>query len=160
MTSILRKAHLLSTAFGLVMVAAAGFQTAGVALVVAMVSAVAVLAGIALRVAATIAVLLAAAAIVISDAAPMLAALAGLSAACYLVLRYTEAGLAGVIGASAPALLAALGFTFVGVLAASFPFELPWLPLLAPLAVLGIYVLATRPFYQAGEGELELSSKS
>jgi hypothetical protein len=160
MTSLLRTAHLLSTAFGLMMVAAAGFQTTGVALVVAMVAGVAVLAGIALRVAATVAVLSAAAAIVISDAPPMLAALAGLSAACYLVLRYTEAGLAGVIGASAPALLAALGFTFVGVLAASFPFELPWLPLLAPLAVLGIYVLATRPFYKAGEGELELSSRS
>jgi hypothetical protein len=160
MTSLLRTAHLLSTAFGLMMVAAAGFQTTGVALVVAMVAGVAVLAGIALRVAATVAVLSAAAAIVISDAPPMLAALAGLSAACYLVLRYTEAGLAGVIGASAPALIAALGFTFVGVLAASFPFELPWLPLLAPLAVLGIYVLATRPFYKAGEGELELSSRS
>jgi hypothetical protein len=25
--------------------------------------------------------------------------------------------------------------------------------------VLGIYVLATRPFYQAGEGKLEISSK-
>ncbi|HEX3287278.1 MAG TPA: hypothetical protein VHT50_22115 [Mycobacterium sp.] len=160
MTSLLRTAHLLSTSFGLMMVAAAGFQTTGVALVVAMVAGVAVLAGIVLRVAATVAVLSAAAAIVISDAPPMLAALAGLSAACYLVLRYTEAGLAGVIGASAPALLAALGFTFVGVLAASFPFELPWLPLLAPLAVLGIYVLATRPFYKAGEGELELSSRS
>ena len=85
----------------------------------------------------------------------MLAALAGLSAACYLVLRYTEGGRAAVIGASAPAMLAALGFTFVGVLAASFPFELPWLPLLAPLAVFGIYVLATRPFYKAGEGKLE-----
>ena len=60
-----------------------------------------------------------------------------------------------VLGASAPAMLAALGFTFVGVLAASFPFELPWLPLLAPLAVFGIYVLATRPFYQAAEGKLE-----
>jgi hypothetical protein len=160
MTSLLRTAHLLSTSFGLMMVAAAGFQTTGVALVVAMVAGVAVLAGIVLRVAATVAVLSAAAAIVISDAPPMLAALAGLSATCYLVLRYTEAGLAGVIGASAPALLAALGFTFVGVLAASFPFELPWLPLLAPLAVLGIYVLATRPFYKAGEGELELSSRS
>ena len=119
-----------------------------------------VLAGIAFRVAATLAVLLAAAAVVISDAPPMLAALAGLSAACYLVMRYTEAGRSGVIGASAPALLAALGFTFVGVLAASFPFELPWLPLLAPLTVLGIYVLATRQFYQAGEGKLELSSRS
>jgi hypothetical protein len=159
-TGLLRRAHLLSTAFGLMMVAAAGFQTAGVMLIVAMVAAVAVLAGIALRVSATLAVLLAAAAIVISDAPPMLAGLAGLSATCYLVLRYTEAGLIGVIGASAPALLVALGFTFVGVLAASFPFELPWLPLLAPLAVLGIYVLATRPFYKAGEGELELSSRS
>jgi hypothetical protein len=109
---------------------------------------------------ATLAVLLAAAAIVLSDAPPMPAALAGLSAACYLVLRHTEGGPASVIGASAPALVAALGFTFVGVLAASFPFELPWLPLLAPLAVFGIYVLATRPFYKAADGELELSSRS
>ncbi len=160
MTDLLRRAHLLSTAFGLVMVAAAGIQTSGVALVVAMAAAAAVLVGIGIRIAATLAVLLAATAGVISDAPPMLTALAGLSAACYLVLRYTEGGRAGVIGASAPALLAALGFTFVGVLAASFPFELPWLPLLAPLAVFGIYVLVTRPFYRAGEGKLELSSRS
>jgi len=160
MIPLLRKSHLLSTAFGLVMVAAAGMQTDGVALVVAMLAAAAVFAGIALRVAATPAVLLAAVAIVITDAAPLPAALAGLSAACYLVLRYTEGGRAAVINASAPAMLAALGFTFVGVLAASFPFELPWLPLLAPLAVFGIYVIATRPFYKASEGELELSSRS
>jgi hypothetical protein len=160
MTPILRKAHLLSTAFGLLMGAAAGIQTAGAALVVAMLSAVAVLVGIAFRVAATAAVLLAAGAIVISDAPPMLAALAGLTAACYLVLRYTEGGSTRVIGASAPAMIVALGFTFVGVLAASFPFELPWLPLLAPLAVFGIYVLVTRPFYNVGEGKLKLSSKS
>jgi hypothetical protein len=159
MTKFLRKAHLLSTAFGLVMVAAAGFQTAGPALILAMLAAAMVLAGIPLRIAATVAVLVAAAAVVVSDAPPMLAALAGLSAACYLVLRYTEGGSTRVLGASAPAMVAALGFTFVGVLAASFPFELPWLPLLAPLAVLGIYVLATRPFYQAGEGKLEISSK-
>jgi hypothetical protein len=160
MTNILRKAHLLSTAFGLVMVAASGFQTAGPALVLAMLAAAAVLAGILIRVAATVAVLSSAAAIVVSDAPPMLAALAGLSAACYLVLRFTEGGSTRVLGASTPAMVAALGFTFVGVLAASFPFELPWLPLLAPLAVFGIYVLATRPFYQAGEGELEVSSRS
>jgi hypothetical protein len=149
MTTVLRRAHLLSTAFGLMMAAAAGVQTAGNALVVAIAAVVAVLGGIVFRVSATVAVLLAAAAIVLSDAPPLLAALTGLSAAGYLVLRYTEAGSFGVIGASAPALLAALGFTFVGVLAASFPFELPWLPLLAPLAVFGIYVLAIRPFYKA-----------
>ena len=160
MTDLIRRAHLLSTGFGLVMLAASGFQTGGSALVLAMLAAAAVLAGIAFRVAATAAVLLAAAAIVVADAPPMLAALAGLSAACYLVLRYTEGGSIRVIGASASAMLAALGFAFVGVLAASFPFELPWLPMLAPLAVLGIYVLATRPFYQAGKDELDISSRS
>ncbi|OBB09431.1 hypothetical protein A5662_08700 [Mycobacteriaceae bacterium 1482268.1] len=160
MTDIVRKAHLLSTAFGLMMVAAVGFENDGAALVLAMCAAAAVVAGIAVRVAATAAVLSAAAALVVSDAAPMLAALAGLSAACYLVLRYTEGESTRVMGASAPALLAALGFSFVGVLAVSFPFELPWLPLLAPLAVFGIYVLAIRPFYRAGEGKLEISSRS
>ncbi len=146
MTRILRRAHLLSTVFGLMMVTAAGIQTDGPVLVVAMLAVLAVVAGIVFRVAATLAVLLAAAAVMVSEAPPMLAALAGLSAACYLVLRHTEGGPAGVFGASAPAMIAALGFTFVGVLAASFPFELPWLPLLAPLAVFGIYVLALRPF--------------
>jgi hypothetical protein len=160
MTDVLRKAHLLSTAFGLMMVAAAGFETDRPALAFAMAAAAAVVAGIPLRIAATTAVLLAAAAIVVSDAPPMPAALAGLSAACYLVLRYTEGGSTRVIGASVPAMLAALGFTFVGVLASSFPFELPWLPLLAPLTVFAIYVLATRPFFQAGEGKLSISSRS
>jgi hypothetical protein len=159
-TRIVRGAHLLSAAFGLMMVAAAGFQTAGPALVLAMVGAAMVLVGIPFRTAATVAVLSAAAAIVVSEAPPMLTALAGLSAACYLVLRYTEGASIRVLGASAPAMLAALGFTFVGVLAASFPFELPWLPLLAPAAVFAIYVLATRPFYEAAEGKLEISSRS
>jgi hypothetical protein len=157
---LLRRAHLLSTAFGLMMVAAAGFQTSGPPLLLAMGAAAAVLTGIALRVVATVAVLLAASAIMVADSPPMLAALSGLSAACYLVLRYTEGGSMRVLGASAPAMLAALGFTFVGVLAASFPFELPWVPLLAPLAVFGIYALATRPFYKASEGEWEISSRS
>jgi hypothetical protein len=156
----LRNAHVLSTGFGLVMMAAAGFQTTGTAFAVAMAAGAAVVAGIGLRIAATSAVLLAAAAVVLSDAPPLLAALAGLCAACYLVLRHTESGPIGVIAASAPTMIAALGFTFVGVLAASFPFELPWLPLLAPLAVFGIYVLCTRPFYRAGDGGLGVSSRS
>jgi hypothetical protein len=160
MTSIIRRAHLLSAAFGLMMMAAAGFQTAGPALALAMLGAAMGVVGIAFRIAATPAVLSAAAALVVSDAPPMLAALAGLSAACYLVLRYTEGNSTRVLGASAPAMLAALGFSFVGVFAASFPFELPWLPLLAPAAVFAIYVLATRPFYQAAEGKLEISSRS
>jgi hypothetical protein len=160
MTKMLATLHLPSTAFGLMMAAAAGLQTQGPALAAAMLAAFAVVVSIAFRLAATVAVLAAAAAVAIGDAGPMLAGLAGLSAACYLVLRYTETGSVRSLGASSPALLAALGLTFVGVLAASFPFEVPWLPLVAPLAVFAIYVLTTRPFYRAGEGTLDVSSRS
>jgi hypothetical protein len=45
-----------------------------------------------------------------------------------------------------PTIIGALGFSFAGLVATSFPLQLPWVPLVAPLAVLGIYVLATRPF--------------
>lgn len=160
MTLWLRRVHLLSTAFGLMMAAAAGIQTDGPALVCALLSVIAVLAGMAFRPSASGAVLLATAALVLSDGPPMVAALTGLSAACYLVLRHTEAGPVSVIGASTPAMLSALGFTFVGVLAASFPFEVPWLPLLAPVAVFAIYVLATRPFFTASAGGPEVNSRS
>jgi len=59
------------------------------------------------------------------------------------VLRH---GGAAVVTATQPTMLAAVGFTFVGVIAALFPLQAAWLPLLAPLTVLGLYVLATRPF--------------
>ncbi len=156
MTRVVGKDHLLSIAFGLVMATAAGIQTTGVAFVVAILAVLSVLVGIGFRLAATLAVLLAATAVMLTEAEPLLAGLAGLSAACYLVLRHTEGGSTGLTGASSPAMVAALGFTFVGVLAASFPFELPWLPLLAPPAVFAAYVLATRPFFlKAESGTLE-----
>ena len=43
-------------------------------------------------------------------------------------------------------MVSAVGFTLVGLAATAFPLQLPWLPLLAPLAGLAIYLLATRPF--------------
>ncbi|MGA7054195.1 MAG: hypothetical protein WBZ37_23580, partial [Mycobacterium sp.] len=52
----------------------------------------------------------------------------------------------GVVMGNWPTVVAAAGFTFVGLVATSFPLQLPWLPLAAPLAVLAIYVLAVRPF--------------
>jgi hypothetical protein len=134
------QARALSTAFGLVMVAAGAVQADGIALVVAGLSAVAVLAGTVIRPAATLAVLLAVAVIVIGDAPPMLAALCGLSAAAYLVLRHTAT-------ASAPTVIGAVGVTAAGLAAVSLPVSLPWVPLLAPIAVLAVVVLATRPFW-------------
>jgi hypothetical protein len=147
MTHALGRAHLPSTALGLVMAAAAGIHTAGLAFVIALLASLAVLVGIGFRAAGTLAVLLAAAAVMLTDAQPLVAGLAGLSASCYLLLRHTETGLAGLAAASSPAMIAALGFTFVGVMAAAFPLQLPWLPLLAPLAVFAVYVLACWPFF-------------
>lgn len=130
----------VATAFGLVMVASAAVQAAGPALIAAVVAAAAVLVSSWIRPAAAIAVLCTVAVIVFADAAPVLTATAGLCAAAYLVLRHTAA-------VSAPTVLGAVGFTAAGLAAVSLPFQLPWVPLLAPLAVLGLYVLMTRPFW-------------
>jgi len=130
----------VSTAFGLVMVASAAVQADGPGLVAAVVAAAAVLVGSVFRPAATIAVLATVAVIVLADAAPVLTATSGLCAAGYLVLRHTAA-------VTSPTMLGAVGFTAVGLAAASLPIQLPWVPLLAPLAVLVLYVLVTRPFW-------------
>jgi hypothetical protein len=132
----------VSTAFGLVMVASAAVLADGPGLIAAVVAAAAVLVGSVFRPVAAIAVLLTVAVIVLTDAPPVLTATAGLCAAAYLVLRHTGA-------VSAPTVLGAVGFTAAGLAAASLPFQLPWVPLLAPLAVLLLYVLMTRPFWTA-----------
>jgi hypothetical protein len=92
------------------------------------------------RLAATIAVLLTVVVLVLADAPPVLTATAGLCAAAYLVLHHTAA-------VTSPTVLGAVGFTAAGLVAASLPGELPWVPLLAPVAVLALYVLMTRPFW-------------
>lgn len=115
--------------------------------VVAVVAAlIAVAAGTLLRSAATLAVLLTVIVLVISDAPAPLAALSGLYAAAYLLCRHAGAAAAHVVTCSPPTMVSVVGFTFAGLVATSFPLQLPWLPLIAPLAVLAIYVVATRPF--------------
>jgi hypothetical protein len=140
----LYSARLLSTLFGLLMALTAGAHARGVALLVVALTGAAVVIGIGLRWAATLAVLLALSAIVLTDPAPVLAAVIGLCAAVYLVLRHA-------VGApttlTLPTVVGAVGFTLAGVVAALFPVQLPWLPLVAPLAVFGIFALATRPYW-------------
>ncbi len=130
----------VATAFGLVMVASAAVQADGPGLAAAVAAAAAVLAGSVFRPAATIAVLLAVAVIVLADAPPVLTATSGLCAAAYLALRHTAA-------VSSPTVLGAVGFTAAGLAAVSLPIELPWVPLVAPVAVLVLYVVVTRPFW-------------
>lgn len=130
----------LSTAFGLVMVAAAALESDDLALALCAMAVIMVLAGNVFRPAATLAVLSTAAALALASAMPALAALCGLSGAAYLVLRHTA-------DVTVPTVIGALGFTTVGMVAVLMPFELPWVPLVAPLAVLAAVVLATRPFW-------------
>ncbi len=141
----LRGTQSLATVFGLLMVGAAALGCHGPAVVAAALAVLAVGVGIAYRPAATVAVLLVVCLLVASNPPVVLAAWSGLCAAAYLVCRHATATPAVVIG-SWPTIVAAVSFTFAGLAATSFPLQLPWLPLVAPLAVLGIYVLATRPF--------------
>jgi hypothetical protein len=123
-----------------VMVASAAVQADGPGVIAAVVAAVAVLVGSVFRPAATIAVLLTIGALVLAAAPPVLTATSGLCAAAYLVLRHTSA-------VTAPTVLGAVGFTAAGLAAAALPIQLPWVPLVAPLAVLVLYVLVTRPYW-------------
>jgi hypothetical protein len=136
----------LSVIFGLLMVGAAAVGSHGLPVAAGAVAVIAVGVGIAFRPAATAAVLLSVALIVVSNPSHVLAALSGLCAAAYLVCRHAVGEHAGVVMGSWPTVVGAAGFTFAGLVATSFPLQLPWLPLAAPLAVLAIYVLATRPF--------------
>lgn len=135
-----------STVFGLLMAAAAAVQADGPASIAVALAVIAVLAGLRFRSAATLAVLLTVSAIVLSDTSALLAALSGLSAAAYLVLRHAVGAPAGAVTTTWPTVAAAVSFTLAGVVATSMPVQVPWLPLLAPLAVVGIYALAMRPF--------------
>ncbi|MHA7648979.1 hypothetical protein ACX9NE_04255 [Mycobacterium sp. ML4] len=135
--------RVFSVLFGLLMVAAAAVGTHGLPLLAGAAAGLAVGLGTVLRSAATLAVLLTVMVIVASDTSHVLAALSGLCAAAYLVCRHA----AGQASAENwPTIVAAVGFTFVGLVATSFSLQVPWLPLVAPLAVMAIYILATRPF--------------
>jgi hypothetical protein len=137
---------ILSAACGLLMVGAVGIGSHGPALVAATSAVVAVVAGTLFRPVATLAVLLTVVVIALSDAAATLAAVSGLSAAVYLVLRHAAGSRAGLDSVSGATPVGAVGFTFAGLVATAFPLQLPWLPLLAPLAAFAVYLLATRPF--------------
>lgn len=145
-------AHLLSTGCGLLMVAAVGVGAHGTARSLAVVATLAVAGATMVRPLATLAVLLTAAIIAVTGPTAVVAALAGLSAVVYLVLRHSASSGVGLDSVSPTTLISALGFTLVGLAATAFPLRVPWLPLLAPLAVFAIYLFATRPFLRDEDG--------
>jgi hypothetical protein len=100
----------------------------------------------------TLAVLLTVMVVEMSGAPATVAAVSGLSAAVYLVLRHAAGSGSGLDVVSGATLVSAVGFTVVGLVSTAFPLRLPWLPLLAPLAVFAVYLLATRPYLRDDDG--------
>jgi hypothetical protein len=139
-------ALVVSTIIGVVMVGLAAAGSHGMAVAAGAAALIAVGVGVVYRPAATVAVLASVATIVASDPSLVFAAWSGLCAVAYLVCRHVVGTPAGVVMWSWPTAIAAVGFTCAGVVATAFPLQVPWLPLAAPLGVLAIYVLATRPF--------------
>ena len=50
------------------------------------------------------------------------------------------------VTATQPTIVGALAFTFAALVATVIPLQLPWLPLLAPVTILAIYVIVTQQF--------------
>ncbi|AKS33911.1 hypothetical protein [Mycolicibacterium goodii] len=135
---------LFSTVFGLLMAAAVAAPADGPALLAAATSAAATAVGLAWRPAATGAVLAAATALALSQPDVVHAALAGLSAAVYLAIRHAAGS--GVLTTTPPMMLCALAFTAIAMPVGLWPVTLPWLPLIAPVAVGVAYLAVLRPF--------------
>ncbi len=136
----------VSIAAGLLMVVSVAAGSHGPAMVAGAAALTAVAVGTVFRGAATLAVLLVVVTIALSGPPPVPVGLAGLCAAAYLVSRHAAGASAAVVVGSRATWVAALCFTSAGLVAASFPLQLPWLPLVAPLGALAIFVLAARPF--------------
>jgi hypothetical protein len=137
MTAPLAK-PLLPLAFGVFMVGAAAYRADTAATIAAAGALGAVVLSVWVRQAATVAVLLALVTVVLAEPAPMHTVLAGLAAASYLVLRHTDP--------TVPTMLFTVGFAGAAAVVVALPVHVPWLPLVAPLALLAGYLLALRPF--------------
>lgn len=136
----------VSTACGILAAAATGVAAHGLAWVAAICAVLAVIAGTLFRPAATLAVALTVVAILLADPSPLLATLSGVSATAYLALRHEAGAPGGLVTVTQPTMVAATGFTLTGLVAASLPLQIPWIPLLAPVTVVALYVLTTNPF--------------
>lgn len=143
-TAMVPAPRLVSTLLGLLMIAAAAGGAHDLLLGVAALGGTAVAVGIRIRAAATVAVLIAALLIMLADPGLGFVALAGASATGYLLMRHADGPAATVTPAS---LIAAAGFLSAALLGALLPWRPAWLPLLAPVLTVAVYLLVVRPFH-------------
>jgi hypothetical protein len=135
----------VAAASGLLMAAAAlrGVSAVAVPLVVA--AAVLALAGLRFRWAASAAVSAIAGALALGNAAALVAVVAGIAAAVYLLSVHAIDLPPGVVPATPSVLGAMLGFGAAALLASALPSGHAWWPVIAPVTVVLIYVVAVSP---------------
>jgi hypothetical protein len=135
----------IAAASGLFMAAAAlpGAPTLALPLVEA--AALLALAGLRFRHAATAAVLTIIGALAVSNPTALLAVAAGIAAAVYLLSVHAIDQPPGVVPLTPSALGGALGFGVAALLVAVVPGGHPWWPVIAPVTVVILYLLAVRP---------------
>ena len=133
----------VSTAFGVVMVLAAGLEGGSAVLAVLAAGLAAVAAGLLDRRVAVGAVLLTIVGLAIGEPTPLYAAVSGLAAATYLVTRYGDA--TGAATLTVPTVAGLLGFTMVGLAATAITTKITWVPLLAPVVMTGVLVVVAIP---------------
>ncbi len=132
-------ANALATVLGLTMVAAAGVQTHGPALFAAGLAVAAVIVGVVFRPAATAAAVIVVCLLAWDDPAAVFALLSGLSATGYLMLRYAAGSTAVTV--TAQSIIGALGFSVLGLAATSIFLQQRWVALLAPTAIVALFVV-------------------
>lgn len=131
-----------SSALGLLMVVTAGATAGPIALGVLGLAAIAVMVGLFDRRAATVAVVASAVALALSQPTPLFAAVSGVSAAAYLVIRHTPGG---GVAVTIPTAVGVLGFAVIGLAATALELPVNWIPLLAPVIIAAVLVVAALP---------------
>jgi hypothetical protein len=139
--------RIFSLAFGVGMLVSAAHQLHGPAMWAAGLALAAVFLGVQSASAATGAVLLTTITLALSEPSPPLVVMTGLCATAYLVLRH--ASLPNSTPPTRVTVAAALGFSLAGVAVTMIPLDVPWLPLVAPFALLGAFALAVEPYVRS-----------
>jgi hypothetical protein len=134
-------ALLFSSAFGVLMVAAAARPTGAWGLAALGLAVAALVAALFVRTAAVVAVLLTIAGMALGDPVPVLAAVSGLAAAAYLITRYAD----DAATLTVPTVAGMVGFTVAGAAAGAVSLQLTWVPLVAPAIMATILILVAAP---------------
>jgi hypothetical protein len=139
----------IAAACGLLMAAAALLGAPMVAVPLVVAAAFLALAGLRFRWATSAAVPAIAGTLALSNATALAAVAAGIAATVYLLSVHTINQPPGVVPATPSVLGAALGFGAAALLASTLPGGHTWWPVIAPVTVVLIYVLAVRPLNQS-----------